>query len=70
VIEKLSQRYQIQIPVDQPDSAKTVSALLPRAGPRRGVYTLETVVYDALADQASVRIATVESARPGRRPCA
>ena len=61
VIEKLSQRYQLQVPIDQPASAKTGEVLFyrePVLG--AGVYTLETVVYDAVADKAAVRIATVD----------
>ena len=60
VLEKMSQRYQVQIPVDQMASAKTGEVLFyrePVLGP--GVYTLETVVYDALAEKASVRLATM-----------
>ena len=60
-IEKMSQRYQLQIPIDQPASTKTHEVLFyrePVLG--AGVYTLETVVYDAVADKASVRIATVD----------
>ena len=61
VLEKLSQRYQLQVPIDQPASAKTGEVLFyrePVLG--AGVYTLETVVYDAVADKAAVRIATVD----------
>jgi VWFA-related protein len=61
VLEKMSQRYQLQIPVDQLASTKTQEVLFyrePNLGP--GLYTLETVVYDALAAKASVRIATVD----------
>ena len=57
----MSQRYQLQIPIDQPASTKTqrCSSTASRSS-GAGVYTLETVVYDALADKASVRIATVD----------
>ena len=66
-IEKMSQRYQLQVPIDQPASTKTHEVLFyrePVLG--AGVYTLETVVYDAVAEKASVRIATVDisEARP------
>ena len=57
----MSQRYQLQIPIDQLASAKTGEVLFyrePVLGP--GVYTMETVVYDALANKASVRISTVD----------
>ena len=60
-IEKMSQRYQLQVPIDQPASTKTHEVLFyrePVLG--AGVYTLETVVYDAVADKASVRIATLD----------
>ena len=63
VLEKMSQRYQIQVPVDQAASTKTQEILFyrePVLGP--GVYTLETVVYDALAEKAAVRLATIDVA--------
>ena len=63
VLEKMSQRYQLQVPVDQLASTKTGEVLFyrePVLGP--GVYTLETVVYDAVAEKASVRIATMNVA--------
>jgi VWFA-related protein len=61
VLEKMSQRYQLQIPVDQVASSRTGEVLFyrePVLGP--GVYTLEAVVYDALSEKATVRIATVD----------
>jgi VWFA-related protein len=61
VIEKMSQRYQIQGPVEQMAAPKTGEVLFyrePVLGP--SVYTMETVVYDALATKASVRLATLD----------
>jgi hypothetical protein len=63
VVEKMSQRYQIQGPIDQMASAKAGEVLFyrePILGP--AVYSMETVVYDALASKATVRIATVDVA--------
>ena len=60
-LEKMSQRYQLQVPADQAASTKAGEVLFyrePVLG--AGVYTLETVVYDALAEKASVRIATMD----------
>jgi hypothetical protein len=62
-LEKMSQRYQLQVPVDQAASTKSGEVLFyrePVLG--AGVYTMETVVYDALAEKASVRIATMDVA--------
>ncbi len=61
VLEKMSQRYEIQVPVDQAASSSTGEVLFyrePVLG--AGVYTMETVVYDALSGKASVRLATVD----------
>jgi VWFA-related protein len=61
IIEKMSQRYQLQGPIDQIDAAKVGEVLFyrePVLGP--GVYQMETVVHDALANKASVRLATLD----------
>jgi VWFA-related protein len=62
VIEKASQRYQLQGSIDEIDKAKTGRIIFyrqPELPP--GLYRMETVVYDVLAKKASVRFATVES---------
>jgi VWFA-related protein len=62
VVEKVSQRYQLQGAVAEIDKAKNGQILFyrePELPP--GLYRMETVVYDALAAKASVRYATVES---------
>lgn len=61
VIRKVSQHYSMRGPVAQLDRATRGTVLFyktPEIPP--GVYTLEAVVFDALADRASSRIATVE----------
>lgn len=61
VVEKVSQRYQIQGPVEQQPRAGLGEILFyrePVLAP--GVYTMETLVYDALAAKASVRILTID----------
>lgn len=61
VIDKMAQHYEITGPIDGIESAKTGQVIFyrqPELPP--GLYTMETVVYDALSDKASVRFATVE----------
>ena len=63
VIDKMSQRYELQGPIDRIDGAKVGEVLFyrePVLGP--GVYSMETVVHDALAGKDSVRITTVDVA--------
>ena len=61
VVRKVSQHYEIQRP-DRRDRAREEGEVLfyrePELPP--GVYTMETVVYDALAAKSSVRLSTVE----------
>ena len=61
VIDKVSQRYQVAGPIEKLDQAKNGQVVFyrqPELPP--GFYTMETVVYDALAKKASVRFATIE----------
>jgi VWFA-related protein len=61
VIDKLSQRYELTGPLDQIERAKRGQVLFyrqPELIP--GVYTMETVAYDALSRKASVRFTTIE----------
>ncbi|HEX6464471.1 MAG TPA: VWA domain-containing protein, partial [Vicinamibacterales bacterium] len=61
VVDKMSQSYVLTGPMDKVESVKRGSVLFYRE--RRlspGLYTMEAIVHDAIADRASVRIATVE----------
>jgi VWFA-related protein len=61
VIDKMSQRYQVGGPIEKLDQAKNGQVVFyrqPELPP--GFYTMETVVYDALSQKASVRFTTVE----------
>ena len=61
VIDKISQRYQVAGPIEKLDQAKNGQVVFyrqPDLPP--GFYTMETVVYDALSQKASVRFTTVE----------
>ena len=61
VIDKLSQRYEVTGPIAAIDKARQGQVIFyrqPELPP--GVYTMETVVYDALSEKASVRFRTVE----------
>jgi VWFA-related protein len=61
VLEKVSQRYELQGPIEQMDRAKLGDVLFyrePVLAP--GVYSMETVVYDALSSKATVRLSTVD----------
>ncbi len=64
VVRKLSQRYELVGPIGQLETAKRSEILFyrePELGP--GVYTLEAVAYDAIAQKGSVRLATIEVPR-------
>jgi hypothetical protein len=57
----VSQHYEIKGPVDALDRARQGEVIFyrePELSP--GVYTMETVVYDAPSGKASVRLSTVE----------
>jgi VWFA-related protein len=61
VLDKVSQRYKLNGPIDRLDAAKTGEVLFyrdPILIP--GTFTTETVVYDMLSDRASVRFGTYE----------
>ena len=61
VFEKMSQRYEIQVPADQAATARKGDVLFYReAVLGAGAYTMETVVYDALSGKASVRLSTLD----------
>ena len=61
VLEKVSQRYRLNGPIDQLDGAKRGEVLFYRAPILiPGTFTTETVVYDMLSDRASVRFSTYE----------
>ncbi len=64
VVRKVSQHYEITGPIADLERAKQGEVIFyrePELPP--GVYTLEAVVHDALADKFSVRFATVEVPR-------
>jgi VWFA-related protein len=61
VLEKVSQRYKLNGPIEMLDRAKAGEVLFYRDPVLiPGTFTTETVVYDMLADKASVRFGTYE----------
>ena len=61
VLEKVSQRYRLNGPIERLDAARTGEVLFYRDPVLiPGTFTTETVVYDMLADKASVRFGTYE----------
>lgn len=61
VFGKMSQRYQITGPIDQLNRATQGDVLFYREPVLfPGVFTMETVVYDALSSKATVRVQTVD----------
>jgi VWFA-related protein len=61
VLDKVSQRYKLNGPIDKIDVAKTGEVLFYRDPVLiPGTFTTETVVYDMLSDRASVRFGTYE----------
>lgn len=61
VVRKVSQHYEIKGPIADLDRAKQGEVLFYREPELQpGVYTMETVVYDAPSGKSSVRFATVE----------
>jgi VWFA-related protein len=61
VVRRVSQHYEVNGPIDQLDGAKRGQVIFYQEPELpTGIYTMETVVYDALADRASVRFSTVE----------
>ena len=64
VVRKVSQHYELGGPIGEIQRAKEGDVLFyrePELAP--GVYTMETVAYDALASKSSVRLSTVEVPR-------
>jgi VWFA-related protein len=64
VVDKLSQNYALSGPMDRLDTVKQGNILFyrePQLPP--GVYSMETVVHDALGQRASVRFGTVEQTK-------
>ncbi len=71
VVRKVSQHYEVKGPIADLERAKQGQVIFyrePELSP--GVYTMETVVYDALAEKSSVRLGTVEVAKAGTRQAA
>jgi VWFA-related protein len=61
VVRKLSQRYELNGPLTEIERARRGEVIFYReAELPPGVYTMETIVHDALADKSSVRLSTVE----------
>ena len=61
VARKVSQHYEIRGPIDQIERAKQGDVIFYRESELPpGVYTMETVVYDAPSSKSSVRFSTVE----------
>jgi VWFA-related protein len=66
VVRKVSQHYEINGPSNAIDRARQGEVIFyrePELSP--GVYTMETVVYDAPSGKASVRLSTVEVPQAG-----
>jgi VWFA-related protein len=65
VVRKVSQHYEIRGPIDQIERAKQGDVIFYRESELPpGVYTMETVVYDAPSGKSSVRFSTVEVPKP------
>ncbi len=61
VVRKVSQHYELTGPITQIDGARKGEILFYRESELPpGLYTMETVVHDALAGKSSVRFSTVE----------
>jgi VWFA-related protein len=64
VVRKVSQHYEVSGPIDRIEDARHGEVLFyrePELAP--GVYTMETVAYDAPSGKSSVRLSTVEVPR-------
>ena len=67
-MRKLSQHYQFDGPADKVEAMKQGEVLFYRQTDLPpGVYTMETVVFDAVSNRASVRFSTVEQPKAARR---
>jgi VWFA-related protein len=65
VVRKVSQHYEVKGPIADIERAKQGEVIFYREPELpAGVYTMETVVYDALAGKSTVRIGTVEVPKP------
>ena len=65
VVRKVSQHYEVNGPIAALERAKQGEVIFyrePELPP--GVYTMETVVYDAPSGKSSVRLSTVEVPKP------
>ena len=61
IVRKLSQHYQFDGPADKVEAMKQGEVLFYRQTDLPpGVYTMETIVFDAVSNRASVRFSTVE----------
>ena len=61
VIRKISQHYEVTGPIEQMESAKRGEILFYRDSELpSGLYSMETIVYDALSGKSSVRFSTIE----------
>lgn len=61
IVDKMSQSYVLTGPMEKVESVKRGNVLFYRERRLKpGLYTMEAIVHDAIADRASVRIATVE----------
>ncbi|HEY7498223.1 MAG TPA: VWA domain-containing protein [Vicinamibacterales bacterium] len=61
VVRKVSQHYEIKGPIDQMERAKNGEVLFYRESELPpGLYTMESIVYDALSGKSSVRFSSVE----------
>jgi VWFA-related protein len=61
VVDKMSQRYELTGPIADLERAKAGEVIFYRQPDLpAGTYRMETIVYDALAQKASVRFSTVE----------
>jgi VWFA-related protein len=60
-VEKMSQHYELQGQLDEIESARRGEVIFYReVDLAPGIYTLETIAYDALSEKASVRFSTIE----------
>lgn len=65
VVRKVSQHYEVKGPLNQIDRANQGEVIFyrePELPP--GVYTMETIVYDAPSGKSSMRLSTVEVPKP------
>jgi VWFA-related protein len=64
VIDKMSQNYVLTGPMERLESVKQGNVLFYRERELKpGLYTMESIVHDAISDRASVRLTTIEEPR-------